>query len=41
MENVLAAAGAAWALGVAPELIRAAVETYAAERANGSAPAFR
>ncbi|GAA4413414.1 cyanophycin synthetase [Quisquiliibacterium transsilvanicum] len=41
IENVLAAAGAAWALGVAPELIRAAVGTYSAERANGSAPAFR
>lgn len=40
LENVLAATGAAWALGVAPELIRAAVQTYAAERANGALPAF-
>jgi cyanophycin synthetase len=40
VENVLAATGAAWALGVTPELIRAAVETYAAERANGGAPVF-
>ncbi|MPN28736.1 hypothetical protein SDC9_176181 [bioreactor metagenome] len=28
VENLLAAIGAAWALGIAPELIRAGVETF-------------
>ncbi len=41
LENVLAATGAAWALGVSPALIRAAIENYAAERANGGTPVFR
>ncbi len=40
IENVLAATGAAWALGVTPELIRAAVETLPVEHAEGSAAAF-
>jgi cyanophycin synthetase len=33
VENLLAAASAAWALGLAPELIRAGVEAYAADLA--------
>lgn len=32
IENVLAAAGAAWALGLPPELIRAGIETFRADQ---------
>jgi len=32
IENVLAAAGAAWALGLPPELIRAGIETFSANQ---------
>jgi cyanophycin synthetase len=32
IENVLAAAGTAWALGLPPELIRAGIETFRADQ---------
>ncbi|MBZ0097019.1 MAG: hypothetical protein K8H75_16830, partial [Sulfuricella sp.] len=32
IENVLAAAGAAWALGLPPELIRAGIETFRSDQ---------
>jgi cyanophycin synthetase len=32
IENVLAAAGAAWALGLPPELIRAGIETFGSDQ---------
>jgi cyanophycin synthetase len=32
IENVLAATGAAWALGLPPELIRAGIETFRADQ---------
>ena len=34
LEHVLAAVGAAWALGISPELIRAGIETFAVKRAD-------
>jgi len=34
LEYVLAAVGAAWALGISPELIRAGIETFAVKRAD-------
>jgi cyanophycin synthetase len=39
VENVLAAAGAAWALDVPLALIRTAIDTYVRERMNGTAEA--
>jgi cyanophycin synthetase len=35
LDNVLAAMGAVWALGVPPALIRAGVETFAVKRVDG------
>ncbi|MFZ3086548.1 MAG: cyanophycin synthetase [Methylotenera sp.] len=34
LEHVLAAVGAAWALGISPELIQAGIETFAVKRAD-------
>ncbi|WP_343722762.1 Mur ligase family protein, partial [Herbaspirillum seropedicae] len=41
VENVLAAVGAAWALGISPEVIRAGIELFGTERAEEQGLKFK
>jgi cyanophycin synthetase len=41
VENVLAAVGAAWALGISPEVIRAGIELFGTEQAEQQGLKFK